>query len=83
MNGAHINNGDLLIVDRSLTPECGKIVIAAVGGELTVKRLNKACGELFLEPANPKFPSIRIAEDCEFAVLGTVTAVIHQFSQAV
>lgn len=77
MINAHIHEGDLLIVDRSLPPQQDKIVIAALNSELTVKRLKKVGHKLFLMPDNPKFTPIEITEDSEFTILGTVTHVIH------
>lgn len=77
MIGAGINSGDLLIVDRSIPPQNGKIVIAVVNGELTVKRLHKNEGQLFLSPENPQYPSIEITEETEFMIWGVVTSVIH------
>jgi DNA polymerase V len=77
MLGAGINSGDLLIVDRSIPPQNGKIVIAVVDGELTVKRLYKNEGRLFLTPENPDYPSIEITANTEFMIWGVVTNVIH------
>lgn len=77
MLGAGINSGDLLIVDRSIPPQSGKIVIAVVDGELTVKRLYKKEKQLFLFPENPDYPTIEITENTEFMVWGVVTNVVH------
>lgn len=77
MTGAGINPDDLLIVDRSLAPGSGKIVIAVVNGELTVKRLFRERGKLFLMPENPSYPAIEITEDTDFMIWGVVTNVIH------
>ncbi|CDZ76587.1 LexA repressor [Legionella massiliensis] len=78
MTGAGIQSGDLLIVDRSLTPTHGKIVIAAVNGELTVKRLSSTQGRIQLLPDNERYPPIDISEDLEMVIWGVVTFVIHQ-----
>lgn len=77
MIDAGIHPGDLMIVDRSLMPASGKIVIAVVNGELTVKRLFKEHGKLFLMPENPNYPAIEITEDMAFMIWGVVTNVIH------
>jgi DNA polymerase V len=74
---ASIHPGDLLIVDRSLPPASGKIVIAVVNGELTVKRLFKERGKLFLMPENPNYPTLEITEEMAFMIWGVVTNVIH------
>lgn len=66
MIGAGIYDGDLLIVDRSLEPKNGSIVIAAVMGELTVKRLRKSAkGTWLLVPENPKYPIIPLPEETQ------------------
>ena len=77
MIDAGIHPGDLMIVDRSLMPASGKVVIAVVNGELTVKRLFKENGKLFLMPENPNYPAIEITEDMAFMIWGVVTNVIH------
>lgn len=79
MTGVGINDNDILVVDRSLEPVHGKIIIAAINGELTVKRLVKTdqCCRLVAE--NPNYPPIEITEDLSCVVWGIVTSVIHQF----
>jgi len=77
MKDAGINDGDLLIVDRSLEAKVGKIVIAVVNGELTVKRLRIENGKGTLMPENPDFDPIDVTEDSDFKVWGVVTNVIH------
>lgn len=77
MQEAGIESGDLLVVDRSLEPGTGRIVIAAVGGELTVKRLEERNGSLLLMPANPAYAPLDVTEDESFAVWGVVTAVVR------
>jgi len=79
MTGASINDGDILIVDRSLEAVDGRIVIAVVDGELTVKRFRKTGAVCRLEAANPAYPAIEFAEGGQCEVWGVVTAVIHQF----
>jgi DNA polymerase V len=77
MIGAHIQSGDLLIVDRSISPTHGKIVIAAIQGELTVKRLYHQQGKIQLHPENPEFPIIDITENSDLIIWGVVTHIIH------
>jgi DNA polymerase V len=79
MTGAGISDGDLLVVDRSLEPVHGKIIIAAVNGELTVKRLLKTSASWRLAAENPDYPSIEVTEELSCVVWGVVTSVIHQF----
>jgi DNA polymerase V len=78
MAGAGIRSGDILIVDRALEPGDGRIVIAAVEGDLTVKRIRKKDGKLFLEPENDQFQPIEITADRSLLVWGVVTHVIHK-----
>jgi len=68
-----------LIVDRSLTAKSGKIVIAVVDGEFTVKRLHKYKGNVTLRAENPDFEDIKINGDSELIIWGVVTSVIHQY----
>ena len=77
MTGASIHHGDLLVVDRSLEASDGKIIIAAVNGELTVKRLSLKNGEAWLMPENPAYPPLRITEGLDCVIWGVVTRVIH------
>src|SRR5215467_9290763 len=56
MREAGIHSGDVLIVDRALTPSDGSVVIAVVNGDLTVKRLSKRRGKLVLMPENQQYP---------------------------
>ena len=87
MIGAGIREGDLLVVDRSLTPANGDIIIAAVDGEFTVKtyRTGMKLGMdgrkhkfVALEPANPNYPTITFTAGQELLMYGKVTAVIHR-----
>ena len=80
MQQAGIFDKDLLIVDRSLTPKDNDIVIAAVAGQLTVKRLVVKRGEPWLYPANPNYKPIPIKEGSELHVWGVVVHAIHRIS---
>jgi len=77
MINAGIHPDDILVVDRSLEPRHGKIVIAAVEGELTVKRLYKKNRTVRLLPENDEFEPIDIAPDEVLHIWGVVTNVIH------
>ena len=79
MTGVGINDNDILVVDRSLEPVHGKIIIAAINGELTVKRLVKTDTSCRLVAENPNYPPIEITEDLSCIAWGVVTSVIHQF----
>lgn len=78
MIGAGIHSGDLLLVDKSLEAQHGKIVIAALNGELTVKRLSKEGARVQLIPENPKYKPIDITEEEDLIIWGVVTYVIHR-----
>ncbi|HIF88351.1 MAG TPA: translesion error-prone DNA polymerase V autoproteolytic subunit [Candidatus Thioglobus sp.] len=79
MLDAGIHQGDILVVDKSLTPKSGKIVIAVVDGEFTVKRLHKYKGIITLKAENPEFEDIKIEGATELIIWGVVTSVIHQY----
>lgn len=78
MINAGIHPGDILVVDRSLEPKHGKIVIAALDGQLTVKRLHKENKQTYLMPENDEYPPIKIEEGNEVLIWGVVTNVLHE-----
>ncbi len=78
MIDAGIHSGDILIVDRAITPVDGKIVIAVINGEFTVKRLNKKDGQVWLVSENPEFADIHITDEVDFEIWGVVTYVINK-----
>ena len=77
MIGAGIHDGDILVVDRSITAVPGKVVIAAVDGELTVKRLVRKGKHLLLMPENPDYTPIDITLHEDAGIWGVVTYVLH------
>ncbi len=79
MTGAGINHNDILVVDRSLEPANGRIVIAVIDGEFTVKRLVKHGDTCRLVAENPDYPPIEITEDSSCEIWGVVTSSINQF----
>jgi DNA polymerase V len=74
---AGIFPNDILIVDRSLEAKHGKVIIAILHGELTVKRLYKKGKRVMLLPENKAYSPITITESDELAIWGVVTSVIH------
>ena len=78
MVNADIYSGDLLIVDRSVTPKSNNIVIASIFGDLTVKKLKKKEKSFFLISANDEYPSIEVKEEMECFIWGVVTYIIHE-----
>lgn len=77
MIDAGIHHGDILIVDRSLEPANKKIVIAVVDGDLTVKRIRKNKGKIYLMPENDDYEPQQIDQEMNVEVWGVVTNVIH------
>ncbi|MGR9073030.1 MAG: LexA family protein [Gammaproteobacteria bacterium] len=77
MLGAGIHPNDILVVDRSIEPAPGKIVICALNGELTVKRLVRRGGNLVLAAENPAYADIAVREEIDMVIWGVVTNVIH------
>lgn len=80
MSGAGISDGDLLVVDRSLRPANGDVIIASVDGDFTVKTYHRDKDGIRLEPANSAYPTIRISAGQELDYFGKVTACIHRFA---
>ena len=78
MIGAGIHPGDIWVVDRSEEAKHGKIVIAAIDGQLTVKRLHKSKSETYLLPENKDFEAIKFDEGNEVVIWGVVTSVLHR-----
>ena len=77
MINAGIHDGDILVVDRSLEAIDGKVVIAAIDGELTVKRLSCQSGQVKLMAENPNYAPIVITDHQDTVIWGVVTNVIH------
>ena len=78
MIGAGLDDGDLLIVDRSQNPEHNKIAVCFIDGEFTVKRLKVTEEGVFLIPENPKYEPIKVNEENHFQIWGIVTHVIKK-----
>ena len=78
MIGAGIYPDDILVVDRSIEPKNGKVVIAAINGELTVKRILKNKNIIQLLPENSEFEPITIHDTDDIHIWGVVTNVVHK-----
>ena len=74
---AGILPGDFVLVDRSLPPKNGDIVIAEVDGEWTMKYFRKQRGEIILVPANPRYPPIKPTESLN--IFGVVVGVVRKY----
>lgn len=81
MINAGILDGDLLIVDRSIKPEDGSIVVAIIEGEFTVKRLRINSNGNYLYPENDSYQPIKINADLSTSFWGVVIHAIHSFTK--
>ncbi|MGJ0486285.1 MAG: LexA family protein [Methylomicrobium sp.] len=77
MIAAGIYPNDILVIDRSIEPVPGKIVICALNGELTVKRLARDGERWILKAENPDYPDIPLHDELEMVIWGVVTHAIH------
>lgn len=78
MQGANIHPGDILVVDRSKPARNGKVVVAVVNGEFTVKRLSITDEGTYLMPEHPAYHPIPIGPDMDVQIWGVVTYTIHK-----
>jgi len=83
MDGAGIHDGDLLIVDRSVVPSHGSIVVAIIDGGLTVKRLMKRGVVMFLRPEpnkldQGKYAPIEVGDETDATIWGVVVWSVHR-----
>ncbi len=76
MQDAGLEDGDLLVIDRSLEPQDGKIAVCFIDGEFTVKRIKIEKNTVWLVPANSAYEPIRVTPENQFMIWGVVTAVI-------
>lgn len=78
MTGAGIDNGDILVIDRSLEPGNNKVAVCFLDGEFTVKRIKISKEEVLLMPENKSFEPIKITEENQLIIWGIVTYVIKK-----
>jgi len=78
MVGAGLDDGDLLVIDRSKDPVNGKIAICLIDGEFTVKRIKKEKNKLYLMPENKNYKPIELKEENELIIWGVVEYVIKK-----
>ncbi len=76
MINACIHDGDVVIVDRSVKPVTGKIVIAVVDGEMIIRRYEKTMNKLRLVPETPRLSPMEVSEYSDVSIWGVVTYVI-------
>ena len=80
MLGAGLNDGDLIVIDRSEEPKNGSIAVCFLDGEFTVKRIVKKNNKLYLKPENKNYKEIEITNDNELFIWGIVTFVIKKLN---
>ena len=76
MIGAGIDDGDILVIDRSLEPRNNAVAVCFIDGEFTVKRIKKDKDEVWLIPANTAYQPIKMEEGSSLTIWGIVTHVI-------
>lgn len=79
MQDMGIDDGDIMIIDKSLEPKDGKIAVCFVDGEFTVKQIKIEKEACYLIPANPNYKPIKVTEENDFLIWGIVTYVIKKF----
>ena len=78
MIGAGIDDGDILVIDKSIEPEDGKIAVCFIDGEFTVKRIKVQENSLLLLPENKLFEPIEVTQENDFIIWGIVTYVVKK-----
>ena len=78
MQGAGLDDGDLLVIDRSKDPQDNNIAVCFIDGEFTVKRLKVEADCMYLMPENSKYNPIRVTEENELIIWGVVTFVVKK-----
>lgn len=79
MIDAGIYSGDIIIVDKSnREPSPSEVAVCELNGDYTLKHFVKRGDEGWLVPANPDYPELKVTEDDDFSVWGTVTYIIHK-----
>jgi DNA polymerase V len=78
MIGAGIHDGDEIVVDRALEAKDGNVVVAAVNGELIIKRLRVRGGKVLLLSENPHYPERVVADGDRLEIWGVATRVLHK-----
>lgn len=73
-----INEGDMLIIDKSLKPKDGNIAVCFVDGEFTVKRIRLVEDGVLLVPGNKNYPTIKVTEQNDFQIWGVVSHIIKK-----
>ncbi len=78
MTEAGIDDGDIVIIDKSLEPFNGAAAVCFIDGEFTLKYVRLAANAVWLVPANPNFPALKVTRQNEFLIWGIVTYIIKK-----
>ena len=79
MKDVGITDGDLLVIDKSITPKNDQIAVCYVDGEFTIKKIKLEQDVCWLIPANDAYQPIRVTSQNDFLIWGIVTHVIKEF----
>ena len=72
------DNGDLLVIDRSIEPQNDRIAVCFIDGAFTVKRLKVEVDCVYLMPENKKYKPIKVNAEDELVIWGIVTSVVKK-----
>lgn len=78
MIDANIHDGDIAVIDRSLEPHNGSMVVSFIDGEFTLRYIEITDKGIFLRSANPNYKKIKVEEGNDFMIWGVVTYTIHK-----
>ena len=78
MIDAHVHDGDILIIDKSLEPQNGDMAVCFIDGEFTLKYIEIEKEVIWLVPANSKYKPIKVTADNDFLIWGIVTYCIQR-----
>ena len=73
-----INDGDLLVIDKSIEPYSGCLAVCYIDGEFTLKRFEKHKDHALLIPANKEFAPLKVTAENDFCIWGVVTYLIKK-----
>ena len=74
----HTRDGDILMANKSIEPKVGKVVIAAINGKMTLKRLSEVDGQMTLNADKPNYTDVKAGDFDESMIWGMATNVIDQ-----
>lgn len=78
MSGEGIDDGDILVIDKSLELIDGDLAVCFINGEFTVKRVKLEKDFAWLVPSNPDYQPIKVTKDDEFTIWGIVTYTVKK-----